>query len=125
VKFCARQFLLAIQSILYGIIKSTDGDAGTFLFRSVQELLDNIVKHPHAHKVESSIFSKDDQTGVTVKDDGIGFKYSESDRLIAEDNRFGPFSIKERLLNFGGHLPVESAFGRGTCVTLMVPQKNN
>ncbi len=91
----------------------------------MQELLDNIVKHPRAHKVEISIFSKDNQTGVTVKDDGSGFKYSESDRLIAEDKRFGLFSIKERLLNFGGHLPVESAFGRGTCVTLMVPQKNN
>lgn len=98
---------------------------GLFLFRAVQELLNNIVKHAHAHNVEVSIFSKDSQTCVTVKDDGIGFKYFESDPLIAEDYRFGLFSIKERLVHFGGHLLVESAFGRGTCVTLMVPHKNN
>jgi signal transduction histidine kinase len=108
-----------------GIIKLLDEDVGIFLFRSVQELLNNIVKHAYAHHVEIAIFSKDNQTCVAVKDDGIGFNYSDPDPLIAENYRFGLFSIKERLVHFGGRLLVESAFGRGTCVTLMVPHTNN
>jgi signal transduction histidine kinase len=105
--------------------KSLDEDVSLFLFRAVQELFNNIIKHAHAHKVEIAIFHKDEQTCVSVKDDGVGFKYSEPDPLMAEDYRFGLFSIKERLVHFGGHLLVEAAFGRGTCVTLMVPQKDN
>jgi signal transduction histidine kinase len=107
------------------ITKSLDEDVSLFLFRSVQELLNNIEKHAHAHKVEIAIFRKDEQTCVSVKDDGVGFTYSEPDPLMTGDYRFGLFSIKERLVHFGGQMLVEAAFGRGTCVTLMVPQKNN
>jgi len=87
----------------------------------VQELLNNVVKHSYGHNVEISIYSKDAQTCVSVKDDGIGFKYSEVDPLTVEDFRFGLFSIKERLVHFGGHLLVEAAFGQGACITLVVP----
>jgi PAS domain S-box-containing protein len=107
------------------IIKSLDEDMSIFLFRAVQELLNNIVKHAQAHNVEVSIFSKGGQTCVSVKDDGIGFTYSEPDQFMAEDYRFGLFSIKERLVHFGGQLLVEAGLGQGTCVTLIVPQKNN
>ena len=106
-------------------IRSLDEDVSIFLFRAVQELLSNIVKHAHAHNVESSIFSKGKETCVSVKDDGIGFRYSEPDTLMTEDYGFGLFSIKERLIPFGGHLLVESTVRRGTCVTLRVPQKDN
>ena len=91
----------------------------------MQELLNNVVKHSYGHNVEISIYSKDAQTCVSVKDDGIGFKYSEVDSLIAENFRFGLFSIRERLLHFSGHLVVESALGQGTCITLVVPQQDN
>ncbi len=102
-------------------IKALDEDVSIFLFRAVQELLNNVVKHAQAHNVEISIYSKDAQTCVSVKDDGIGFKYSEADPSLVEDFRFGLFSIRERLVHFGGHLVVEAAFGQGTCITLVVP----
>ena len=102
-------------------VKALDEDVSIFLFRAVQELLNNVVKHSYGHNVEISIYSKDAQTCVSVKDDGIGFKYSEVEPLTVEDFRFGLFSIKERLVHFGGHLVVEAAFGQGTCITLVVP----
>ena len=86
------------------ITKPRDEDVSLFLFRAVQELLNNIVRHAHAPKVEIAIFRKDEQTCVSVKDDGVGFKYSESDLSMTEDYRFGLFSIKERFVHFGGKL---------------------
>jgi signal transduction histidine kinase len=102
-------------------VKALDEDVSIFLFRAVQELLNNVVKHAHAHNVEISIYSNDAQTCVSVKDDGIGFNDSEVDPLLVEDFRFGLFSIRERLVHFGGHLVVEAVFGQGTCITLVVP----
>jgi signal transduction histidine kinase len=102
-------------------VKSLDEDVSIFLFRAVQELINNIAKHAHAKNAEVSICREDTKTCVSVKDDGMGFNYAEVDPITAGDFRFGLFSVKERLIHFGGHLSVESALGQGTCITLVVP----
>ena len=47
------------------------------LFRSVRELLANVVKHSQAKRVVVSISRADEQIVIRVEDDGVGFTPDE------------------------------------------------
>ncbi len=89
------------------------------LFRSVQELLMNAVKHARADLVRIRLGNSEERLTVEVRDDGVGF---DSGRVReTEHDGFGLFSIRERMEGLGGSLTVESTPGRGSALTLSVP----
>jgi len=104
--------------------KPLDDDLRALLFRNVQELLLNVVKHAHANKVKVSIHRIGSRICVSVEDDGIGFdpgKVVEA-KARAEEG-FGLFGIRERLEDLGGHFEIDSVPGHGANITLMAPLK--
>ncbi len=103
--------------------KPLEEDIRVLLFRSVQEVLINVVKHARAHRVR--VFSRrvDGRIHVDVEDDGEGFNLSEVSSIAAETGGFGLFSIRERLEQVGGRLEVDSEPGRGTKVMIVAPLK--
>ncbi|MFB0524020.1 MAG: MEDS domain-containing protein [Phycisphaerae bacterium] len=103
--------------------KPLEDDIRVLLFCSVQELLVNVVKHAHAHKVNLSIGRVGGQICVIVKDDGVGFSPSEATEAAAKKGEFGLLSVRERLEQLGGHLEIESDFGQGCKVTMIAPIK--
>jgi CheY-like chemotaxis protein len=91
-----------------------------FLFRAVQELLFNIVKHAgvtHACVVLSGTKSN---VTVTVSDRGRGFDPGAIDSSVGKAG-FGLLSIRERASYIGGQLTIDSTPGEGSCFTLTVP----
>jgi PAS domain S-box-containing protein len=104
-----------------GTPKPLDIDVSTFIYRSVRELLVNVVKHAKAENVKVSLQREGDEMKVYVADDGIGFEYLGSG--ISRDKRggYGLFSIREHLDYIDGHLDVESQPHHGTQVVLTVP----
>ena len=104
-------------------LKDLSEDLYVLLFRAVQELLINIVKHAQARNVRISIARDGGQVRLEVEDDGVGFDTSEEDDLQAEPGRFGLFSISERLRNVGGRFGIDAKPGRGTKVTVVVPSQ--
>ncbi|MCC6477492.1 sensor histidine kinase [bacterium] len=89
------------------------------LFKCVQELLSNVVKHAQAGRVSISCTQNQNCTAITVSDNGCGF-----DPQVSSANSgsgFGLFSIRERLRCFGGDMQIRSALGSGTTITLSVP----
>ena len=107
--------------------KPLDDDARVLLFRTVQELLINVVKHAQANNVKVSIRRVDDRIQVTVEDDGWGFDTTKVTSMPSTTCGFGLFSIKERLEHLGGRLEIESEPGQGSRVTVTAPltQKKN
>lgn len=99
-------------------------DVRALLFRNVQELLLNVVKHAHANKVKVSIRRVGNQICVSIEDDGIGF---ESGKVVATEasggGGFGLFGIQERLESLGGHIEIDSVPGHGANITLTAPLK--
>ena len=95
------------------------------LFRVTRELLTNVVKHAHAHKIRVSVRESQSQIYVRVQDDGVGFKESQAGSKVSQTARFGLFSIREQLEYLGGHLEIESEPGRGTKATVVVPLTKN
>ncbi len=103
--------------------KPLDDDLGVFLFQAVRELLGNIGEHAEAQQAKVAIGRGDGTIIVDVEDDGIGFDVSRIDSRRGPEAGFGLFSIRERLLHFGGSFDVISDPERGTRVVLEAPLK--
>lgn len=90
------------------------------MFQSARELLVNVVKHAQAKRVTLTVENKDDEVGVIVKDDGVGFNVDEAS---ARDKGYGLFSIRERVRHLGGRVEISSQPGNGTSVLIAIPLK--
>jgi PAS domain S-box-containing protein len=103
--------------------KPLDDDVRILLFRGVQELLVNVVKHANAHKVKVSMLRADGNIHIIVEDDGIGFGATDVATISTETGGFGLFSIRERLEQVGGRLVIESGSNCGAKITMVAPLK--
>lgn len=96
------------------------------LFQSVRELLINAAKHAETGKAIISVNQLDGKLRIDVHDDGVGFDLGKeeipSNREIS--SKFGLFSIQERMRSLGGYFELQSAPGKGTTATLMLPLIN-
>jgi len=122
-----RRYSLRIHFMEDSRPKPVSEDLAVLLFRAVQELLVNVVKHAKAQKARVAIVRDGDRIRIRVEDNGIGLDPAEIDSHEDRARRFGLFSIRERLHHFGGRIEIESGPGRGTQVTLTAPleQKKN
>ncbi|MBI5581722.1 MAG: PocR ligand-binding domain-containing protein [Deltaproteobacteria bacterium] len=91
-----------------------------FLFRAVQELLFNVVKHAGVRIVQVVLSGSDSSLAITVSDQGRGFNPDILDSYTATRG-FGLLSLRERARYIGGRLAIESAPEQGSRFTLTVP----
>ena len=103
--------------------KSMGAALGVLLFRTVQELLMNVVKHAKARHIRILLKRDDNNVYISVQDDGCGFNLASLSSSTDKMCGFGFFSIRERLRYLGGKLKIKSQPGQGTEVTLIVPLK--
>lgn len=99
-------------------------DLSAILFRNVRELLTNTIKHARATTVIVSMGYHDNELRLSVSDDGIGF---DSDETLIPDNvhsKFGLFSIRERIEDFGGSFNIVSSPDKGCQSIMIVPLLN-
>jgi PAS domain S-box-containing protein len=94
-----------------------DGPA-TALFRIVQESLTNIARHAGASRVEIRLHRDDCTLHLAICDDGIGFDLVHPRH---EGNGFGLLGMRERALNIGARLTIESQPGAGTRIRIELP----
>jgi PAS domain S-box-containing protein len=90
------------------------------VYRSVREMLYNVIKHAGASHADVSIVNVDSRLHISVSDDGKGFGERDLTDLPAPTGGFGLFNIRERVNDFGGRLDIESVNGKGARVTLTV-----
>jgi signal transduction histidine kinase len=93
-----------------------DGDRAIAIFRCVQELLANVLKHARATRVRLSLESGDELV-VAVEDDGVGLPQGVLQRAGAH----GLKRIAFRMQSVGGRMSAKPAEPRGTRVTLSAP----
>jgi signal transduction histidine kinase len=89
-----------------------------FLFRTLRELLFNVKKHARTSEVYVRLSSTRSHVEVEVSDHGIGFEVESLD----SSEGFGLFSLRERVNALGGTVELDSAAGRGTRVTVVLPR---
>ena len=85
------------------------------LFRIVQEQLKNILKHSEAKNVEILLQSKEKDTYLIIKDDGLGFDSKQTPRGIGFSN------IYERTRFYDGSVHIQTKPGKGCILTVTIP----
>ena len=90
-----------------------------FIFRAVQELLFNSVKHAGVNNARVGLSTSDGRIVIAVSDQGSGF--NPDPKSLSAKNGLGLLSLWERTQFVGGELTIESAPGQGSRFTLTVP----
>jgi PAS domain S-box-containing protein len=85
------------------------------LFRIVQEQLKNILKHSQATNVEILLHSKEEDTCLIIKDNGIGFDPKQTQRGIGLSN------IYDRTRFYNGSVDIQTNPGEGCVLTVIIP----
>lgn len=88
------------------------------VFRIMQESLTNVARHARATEVEITLNQHDSGFSMEVKDNGKGLQ--SDDRR--KKNSFGLMGIKERVDSLGGELIITSGPGKGTVLSIFIPQ---
>ncbi|MEJ2038970.1 MAG: PAS domain S-box protein, partial [Desulfosarcinaceae bacterium] len=114
------QFKLEVRLTGPGEHRIESAPIRRFIFRSVQEMLFNIVKHANVKNAEISLARSDGLFKVSVADNGSGFEAHKIEAL-QKTTGFGLLSIRERASYIGGQLEIDSKPGRGSRLTLVVP----
>ncbi|MBO0933345.1 ligand-binding sensor domain-containing protein [Fibrella aquatilis] len=86
------------------------------LFRVVQELLQNAIKHAHATHISLSLHTEADTVQVIYHDNGQGFDLTQ---VRAGSN--GLLNIQQRIDLLKGTCQIDSAPGAGTTIRVSVP----
>lgn len=86
------------------------------LFRVMQELISNTLRHSKAKELEVYLTENEHQVQLRVIDDGVGFDVDEE--KIAH---YGLRNIKDRVEGLGGQFKIISIKGQGTNVEIKVP----
>jgi signal transduction histidine kinase len=95
-----------------------DETLAVFLFRSVREMLFNIVKHAQATHAEVRLDLAGATIRISVRDDGCGCAKMPS---LHHESGFGLFNIRQRLHHLGGQMQIDSPATGGCCITLSFP----
>lgn len=88
------------------------------VYRIVQEVLTNVVRHAAARRVTLEVTPEASGVRLTVRDDGRGMQVPQ------EPSSFGLLGMHERARGLGGELRIYSHPGQGTAVCLRVPHSN-
>jgi signal transduction histidine kinase len=88
------------------------------LFRSIRELLYNVVKHAGAEHVWVRLYQTGGKIRLVVEDNGKGFNWEKHGRDLKNNTGFGLFSIQERSRQLGGDFDIRSREKGGCVVTL-------
>lgn len=101
---------LDVEIIHSGLKGRLSNSTELYLFRIIQELINNVMKHANAKQASINITGYDTVLDIMVEDDGKGFDYETSSKKgIGIDN------IKKRINDMKGSFEVDSNTKSGGC----------
>jgi hypothetical protein len=101
----------------FGLEERIENSLEIMVFRILQELVTNIIKHANASEVTISITQHEDSLNIIVEDNGIGFK----PLAIQKKDGMGLSSIEKRIEHIEGSMEIDSTPGKGTNILIDIP----
>ncbi len=93
-------------------------EASLHLYRIIQEVLNNMVKHADAKAASVIIEKKESTIETTIADNGKGFEMSEK---IKSGTSLGMKTLLERAKILHSKIDIKSQPNKGTTITLIIP----
>ncbi len=97
--------------------KDIDYNYALNIYRIVQELINNAIKHANCKEVKIKLKIENDIILLEVSDDGKGSSKLE------KHNGIGLYNIKNRLASLNGNLKITTAKNRGFKVVIKIPME--
>lgn len=108
--FLEKSKIFETQFIVNGEHKSYSKKEELIIYRIIQELLNNIVKHSGAKTINVEMNYSDEGLLITVADNGKGFNASKLD----QEKGLGLSNMKKRMSLINGHFEIISNENEGT-----------
>ncbi|MBX2964165.1 MAG: sensor histidine kinase [Cyclobacteriaceae bacterium] len=106
--------LLKVSLEIHGLEQRLSSSTEVMLFRIVQELLNNIIKHAHATEAIIQFIREGNRLSVMVEDNGRGFDTERADKA----KQAGLETIENRVAYLNGKLSIDSQKDVGTTVMM-------
>jgi PAS domain S-box-containing protein len=108
---------------VFGEERRFTGEMELYLFRIVQEALNNIRKHARASEASVVVGFTRNSIKLTVSDNGRGFTIPGSTDTLPRDGKLGLMGMQERTWLLGGTMEINSRPGAGTALLFNIPTK--
>ncbi|UOY05379.1 sensor histidine kinase [Muricauda sp. SCSIO 64092] len=102
----------------FGLGERMENSLELSIFRMIQELVANAIKHAEASRVNIQLTQHEENLNIIVEDNGKGFDRSQLDK---ESRGMGLTNIEKRVEHLEGNFTVDSVIGRGTSILIDIP----
>jgi len=107
---------IAVVCAFHNLDERIDGRIELAVYRIIQELVANVLKHARADELTLSFNRQNGTLNVVVEDNGVGF-----DPKKASGGGMGLRNIDERINALQGTYSIDSQINRGTIVIIDIP----
>lgn len=114
----AHMFGITVRFKALNLSKRLEPEIEITLFRLIQELLNNIVKHANCSVADIRLRRDSNSLLLSVTDNGKGFKLSSKSKGL------GLLNLKNRIKPFNGSVQIVSEIKQGSTVIVSIPLKN-
>ena len=108
--------LINVKYQSFGMETRLDGSKEIIIYRIIQELLNNILKHAEASEVLVQLVKEESRLSIVAEDNGKGFDTS----VLEENKGAGWTNIRSRVEYLQGQLDINSEVGKGTSITIEI-----
>jgi signal transduction histidine kinase len=112
--------LIPINFVEEGEMRVIEPKQELKIFRIVQELINNAIKHAQATRINVTV-SSGDHLNISVDDDGIGFDPSLNNGSTKKSSGLGLYNMESRARLLNARLDFDRQVKKGSKVTLTVP----
>ena len=108
---------ISVDVQVYGIKERLEEKVEISLYRIIQELMNNIIKHAQATEVMIQLTRQGDELNLLVEDNGQGFELTQA----RAKNGLGIKSLESRVSYVNGTLDIDTAPGKGCSIVVNIP----
>ncbi|MBC3758817.1 sensor histidine kinase [Hyunsoonleella sp. SJ7] len=109
---------ITVKVIDHGLDQRLENSLELTIFRVIQELITNVIKHAEATESTIHLTNHDETLNIMVEDNGKGFNPSQ---VTTKNKGMGISSIDKRIEHLNGSMTIESDPGTGTTIIIDIP----
>jgi signal transduction histidine kinase len=108
---------ISVDVQVYGLKERLEEKVEISLYRIIQELMNNIIKHAQATEVMIQLARQGDELNLLVEDNGQGFDLAQA----KAKGGLGMQSLQSRVSYVNGTLDIDTAPGKGCSIVINIP----